>query len=119
MVTAKNADTTVSRNSSFFEKLTRAVPDDENETIDIPPVTEHADEFPSPSCDERVPHFTPPTLENPVDDKDPKSLELKTAEEPAVPVLPDVPKAVPEMINEPPALRRSMRRRIPKKIFNI
>ena len=122
MVTAKNADTTVSRNSSFFKKLTRAMPHEENEMIDIPPVTEHADECPSPSCDESVPHFTPPAPENPIDDKGPKSSELKTAEEPAVPVLPDVPevpKEVPVTINEPPALRRSTRRRIPRKIFNI
>ena len=41
MITAKNGDNTISRNSSFFKKLRLTVPEDERDTIDTPSVIEH------------------------------------------------------------------------------
>ena len=49
MITAKNGDNTISRNSSFFKKLRLTVPEDESDTIDAPSVIEHPQKYPNHS----------------------------------------------------------------------
>ena len=118
MITATNADTAVSRNSSFFKKLIRTMPGDEDDTINTPPITEHREELPnrSDSPKANIPHLTPFTLENPTENKDLKPSNLKFFDDKGQGT---VPTFEPKAINEPPALRRSTRRRIPRKILDL
>ena len=73
MITAKNADTTVSRNSSFFKKLTGMIPCEKNDT-DL--VSKHQKEFPNQSYNPKVniPDLTPSKhqKESPSQPHDPK-----------------------------------------------
>ena len=123
MITAKNGDNTISRNSSFFKKLRLTVPEDESDTIDTPSVIEHPPKYPNQS-DANVTDPIPSTPEVPAGDGDQQPKDLKSpndnySHEDIVPDVPGVPMSGPETVNEPPVLRRSTRRRIPMKIFDL
>lgn len=92
-----------SRNLSFFKKLTRTVPHDENDTTDTPSVTEHPQESSSHSYSPsvNVPHTTPSTSANPIDDNDPQSNDSKISNDKnhdtdTVPDVPETSTSVPE-----------------------
>ena len=123
MITAKNADNIVSRNSSFFKRLSQTVPHDESDDIDNPYITEHSQQYPD-QTDASVPDHTRSTQEILVDDGDPKPIDSKSPNEKdfnedTVPEVPEASTSMPETVSEPPVLRRSTRRRIPKKMFDL
>ena len=95
MITAKNADASVTRNSSFFKKLT-------------------FQEF-KPPHDHIQPSTTPPAQEV---SKSPPQENSSNKDIQNGPV--EIPTIVPETENEQsPPLRRSTRRRIPRKILDL
>ena len=151
MITAKNADTTVSRNSSFFKKLTGMIPCEENDTdlvskhqkefpnqpynpkVNIPDLTssKHQKESPSQPHNPKVniPDLAPSTSESRIEGKDPQRPQPKDSTVPGdqdhgngtARDIPEVPQPVnePQTVNEPPPLRRSTRRRIPRKMLDL
>jgi hypothetical protein len=114
MITVKNADASVTRNSSFFKKLTF-------QEINPPHVEEYTEEsqiavsFPKvnpPTTSERQ---TPPApeLSEPTPQENSSNNDIQNG-----PV--EIPTIVPETENEQsPPLRKSTRRRIPRKILDL
>lgn len=124
MITARNEDTTVTRNSSFFKKLTQPMPPDGNDTsFDTPPVEEQTEKSPDPACS---PSLTTPcsTPSRPTKSADGQDQKFSDSEVPDGRVTVDSPKEVPICApdtgnKQPQPLRRSTRKRIPKKILNL
>ena len=114
MITAKNADASVTRNSSFFKKLTF-------EEINPPHVEEYTEEsqipvsFPKVNPTTTSERQTPPAQEvsepPPQENSSNKDIQNGPLE---------IPTIVPENENEQsPPLRRSTRKRIPRKILDL
>jgi len=119
MITVQGDGRTITRNSSFFKELSKTVPnsdsgdiqdDDFNAPSDNPsPVSPDVSVIPSPNASNPVPCKTTnaPSLDNPVHPEGmmPASFFRVEEQSQSVPV--------------PPPLRRSSRKRIPRKIFEL
>lgn len=130
MITAKNADATVTRNSSFFKKLSLEVSSDEDDSVVVPPVREYPkqtrNKMPSKSPKkDNIPSITLPVNEDstsftslPVnEDTEPPQLEEPSENTSNDPI--QIPCDVAEDKPKPQPLRRSTRTRIPRKMFNL
>ena len=119
MITLQGDGCTITRNSSFLKKLSKPVPnsdsgdiqdDDFNAPSDNPPpVSPDVSVLPSPNASNPVPSKTmnAPSLDNPVHPEGtmPASFSRVKEQSQSLPV--------------PPPLRRSTRKRIPRKIFDL
>ncbi|CAB4043861.1 Hypothetical predicted protein [Paramuricea clavata] len=112
MITAKNADASVTRNSSFFKKLTF-------QEINPPHVEEYTEESQIPVSFSKVnlptisERQTPPAQEV---SKSPPQENSSNKDIQNGPV--EIPTVIPET-EQPPPLRRSTRRQIPRKILDL
>jgi hypothetical protein len=111
MISAKNADTSVTRNSSFFKKLTF-------QEINPPHVEEYTEESQIPVS---FPNVNPPTTSErqttPAQEVSKPPQQENSSNKDIQNGSVQIPTIVPETENEQmPALRRSTWRRIPRKI---
>ena len=117
MITAKNENTTVTRNSSFFKKLNQQMYSDAG--FDTQPVKELTEDLTDVISD---PNFDSP-CQAASKPPDPRKVQNQTSPKSEVPAenksSVEVSREDPSENEKPQPLRRSARKRIPRKIFDL
>ena len=120
MITVLEDDRTITRNSSFFKKLSKTVPNSDSGDIQDDDFNAPSDNPPPVSPDVSVipsPNVSNPTV--PCKSTNAPSLDNPAHPEGTMPASFFRVKEQSQSVPIPPPLRRSLRKRIPRKIFEL